>query len=109
MGYLKAGEVLTLLKISRSTLHGLVGVGLPGVSIGRVRRYDQEAVLRWLAARGKKVDPPAYWCQECETWLLAPTGTPCRCGEMRRLSHRSMTLADARKRPEPLKGTDGRK
>jgi len=86
MEYLKSCEVLALLKVSRSTLHRLVGAGLPSVNIGRVKRFDQDAVLKWIARRGTKVEPPVYVCDECEKRWAAPVETPCPCGGMRRLT-----------------------
>jgi excisionase family DNA binding protein len=86
MESLRSCEVLALLKVSRPTLHRLVAAGLPSVSIGRVRRFDREAVLRWIAKRGTKLEAPVYTCDECEKRWAAPVETPCPCGGMRRLT-----------------------
>ncbi len=56
MQLLTARELRQTLKISRTTLYRLLQKGLPSVGTGRLRRYELDAVLRWMNGRGPHVD-----------------------------------------------------
>ena len=43
-------ELLSVMKISRSTLSRLLHQGMPHYAEGRLRRYDLEKVLVWFKA-----------------------------------------------------------
>lgn len=45
-------ELGVLLQVTSPTIRKLRGEGLPFVTLGAVRRYDQVAVLAWLTSRG---------------------------------------------------------
>lgn len=48
---LRAAELAALLKIHTRTLARLEGEGLPVIRIGTLKRYNDQAVLAWLADR----------------------------------------------------------
>ncbi len=56
MQLLTARELRQTLKISRTTLFRLLQKGLPSVGTGRLRRYELDAVLRWMNGRGPQDD-----------------------------------------------------
>ena len=46
--YLKMGELLTMLKVSRSTIYRLMAQGMPAFKVGGSYRFPREQVLSWL-------------------------------------------------------------
>ena len=71
MALLTAKELCAHLKISRSSLARLQKAGLPGIGSGRLRRFDQDAVLNWydqynhLSPALGMLFVGAYACQKC--------------------------------------------
>ncbi len=46
--YLRTGELIEMLSISRSTVYRLMERGLPSIMVGSVHRFLREQVLTWL-------------------------------------------------------------
>ena len=42
------GELLTMLKVSRSTIYRLMAQGMPAFKVGGSYRFPREQVLSWL-------------------------------------------------------------
>ena len=67
-----ATELRTTLKIGRSTLYRLLYKGLHCIGKGRLRRFDLEAVLKWLngdlpAKTSTILQPGLYRCLGCQS------------------------------------------
>ncbi len=90
MELLTIRDVLALIKVSRATLSRLLEAGLPSFGTGRLRRFEREAVLRWLVGhrRGAQAAPPPgglYHCNRCRGWWVSPNQIQCVCGGVRQL------------------------
>lgn len=49
MDLLTMSELQDYLKVSRQTIYRLLALGLPGIKVGRQRRFDRRKVDEWLA------------------------------------------------------------
>ena len=56
MAWLTPTELRATLKFSKSTEHRLLKHGMPSLSSGRLRRYDEAAVVEWF--RNHNYSPP---------------------------------------------------
>ena len=56
MTFLTPAELRRILKFSKSTEHRLLKNGMPALSSGRLRRYDEAAVVEWF--RTHNYSPP---------------------------------------------------
>ena len=50
---LKLGDVAGYLNVSRTTFYELLKQGLPCYRVGAFRRFDLDAVMRWVEEQGK--------------------------------------------------------
>ncbi len=46
--YLRTGELMEMLAISRSTVYRLIADGMPCMKVGSVNRFSRDRVLAWL-------------------------------------------------------------
>ncbi len=72
MTFLTPTELRHTLKISRSTEHRFLKHGMPSVSSGRLRRYDETAVVEWFRnfahqanTSRNMLEPGDYRCGTC--------------------------------------------
>jgi hypothetical protein len=90
MTFLKPAELRHTLKISKSTEHRFLKHGMPSLSSGRLRRYDETAVVEWFrtyapqSTSKKMLAPGDYQCPRCGTQGVIQERRvpgPCRhCG-----------------------------
>jgi len=72
MTFLTPTELRHTLKISRSTEHRFLKHGMPSVSSGRLRRYDETAVVEWFRQHAHQAHTSSN--------MLAPGDYRCGCG-----------------------------
>ena len=87
MALLTPKELCAHLKISRSSLARLQKAGLPGIGSGKLRRFDQNAVLGWYDQHQQQATPAItllapghYRCEQCNfmgTVHVASPAGPC--------------------------------
>jgi len=96
MIFLKPAELRHTLKISKSTESRFLKHGMPHINSGRLRRYDETAVVEWFRnyqpnTTSNVLPPGDYKCREChfEATISEPFEAtrlgPCpRCGSRER-------------------------